>query len=96
MWFSIGALQLRSFITLAEELHFGANTGSSTPPVQPPPAQASAPQSSAPAASRPRVPGEAPGVVSVNRTSKVFHCSGTRSHGTTKVGKYHSEAEGIG
>ena len=57
------------------------------------PAQASAPQSSSPAASRAQAPGGGPGMVWVNTTSKVYHCSGTKSYSTTKHGKYLSEAE---
>jgi len=33
------------------------------------------------------------GMVWVNTPSKVYHCSGTRSYGTSKSGKYLSEAE---
>ncbi len=63
------------------------------PAQKPSPAQASAPQSSSPAASRAQAPGGGPGMVWVNTTSKVYHCSGTKSYGTMKNGKYLSEAE---
>ena len=40
-----------------------------------------------------QAPGGGPGMVWVNKTSKVYHCSGTRYYGTTKNGKYLSEAD---
>ena len=89
-WFAAASAKSTSSATTSKSESSAAPAAA---PAAATPSHASSSPSHAKGTTGTPAPGGAPGLVWVNSSSNVYHCYGSRYYGTTKGGKYETEAQ---